>query len=61
MNGKHEWIAGYDRDGFAFGRYSQNQVAIFHACEGRVILDQPAECLQAEDCEIMGKLEDLEG
>jgi len=61
VNGKHEWIAGYDRNGFAFGRYSQNQVAVFHACEGRVILDHPAQCLQAEDCEIMDKLEDIEG
>ena len=25
VNGKHEWIAGYEKDEFQFGRYSQHQ------------------------------------
>ena len=59
VNGKHEWIAGYEKDGFQFGKYSQQQVSIFHACDAQVILDTPTECLSREDCELMDSLESM--
>ena len=56
VNGKHEWVAGYERDGFQYGKYTQNQLGIFHACGGRLIIDQPADCLNSDDCELIDEL-----
>ena len=61
VNGKHEWIAGYEKDGFEFGRYSRHQIAIYHTCQGRLILDEPADCLQQYDCELMDDVTELDG
>jgi hypothetical protein len=61
VNGKHEWIAGYEKDGFEFGRYSQNQLAIYHACGGKAVADQPADCLASEDCALLDDLTLIEG
>ncbi|MEE2756255.1 MAG: hypothetical protein VYA30_06325 [Myxococcota bacterium] len=61
VNGKHEWIAGYQKDDFEFGRYSQNQIAIYHACGGRIILDGPTECIGSEDCALLDNLESIDG
>ena len=61
VNGKHEWIAGYQKDDFEFGRYSQNQIAVFHACGGRLILDTPVDCLQTLDCSLLDSLESIDG
>lgn len=51
VNGKHEWIAGYNRDDFEFGIYSQNQLSIYHRCRGVYVPDGDPECLQTRDCE----------
>lgn len=61
VNGKHEWIIGYEKDDFNFGVYSQQQMSVFHACGGRIVLDFPTECLGDPKCEILDHLEDLEG
>jgi len=61
VNGKHEWIAGYEKDDFQFGRYSQNQIAIYHACGGRIILDGPTECIGSGDCALLDNLESIDG
>ena len=60
VHGKHEWIAGYNRDDFEFGHYSQHQMAIFHKCGGLVV-DQPADCLQNRDCPLLDDVTALEG
>ena len=61
VDGKHEWIAGYVNDEFEFGRYTRQQLVIYHKCQGRLILDQPAECLQDYDCELMDDVTELDG
>ncbi len=59
VNGKHEYIAGYERDGFQYGALHQHMLAIFHACEGRVIYDTDPMCLQSTDCETLDHVADL--
>lgn len=61
VNGKHEYIAGYEKDGFQVGLYHQHLLTIFHRCEGRVVLDQPVECLQSRDCPTLDAVMDLPG
>ena len=56
VEGKHEWVAGYRRDGFNYALRSLRQIAAFHRCGGRVILDEEPECLQAEDCTLFNTL-----
>jgi hypothetical protein len=59
VNGKHEWIAGYEKDGFQFGKYSQNQLAIFHVCSGSLIVDDP--CIENPECPLLDDPTLLEG
>ena len=59
VNGKHELIAGYEKDGFQFGKYSQNQLAIFHVCSGSLIVDDP--CLENPECALLDDPTLLEG
>ena len=52
VNGKHEWIAGFTTStGFEYGTYSQNQLSVFHACGGKLILNEPVACLSTNECE----------
>ena len=57
--GKHEYIAGYQRDGFDHGKYHQHHLAIYHRCQGRVVYDEDPTCLQSADCEVLGHVNDL--
>ena len=50
VEGDHEWIAGYQRDGFNYGRYTLRQISSFHRCGGRFFLEDHPDCLQAEEC-----------
>jgi len=52
VEGDHEWIAGYQRDGFNYGRHTIRQIAAYHRCSGRVIIDEDPWCLQAEECDL---------
>lgn len=61
VNGKHEYIAGYSKDEFQFGHYHQHLLAVYHRCQGQVVLDQPAECLQNRDCELLDQVDTLPG
>lgn len=56
VEGRHEWIAGYERDGFSYSRYSLRQIAAYHRCAGRLILEEEPLCLQAEECPLMERL-----
>lgn len=56
VEGKHEWVAGYNRDGFNYALRSLRQIAAYHRCGGRVILDQEIDCLQAPDCSLFNTL-----
>ena len=61
VNGKHEWIAGFTTPtGFEYGAYSQNQLSVFHGCGGSLILEEPAECLQRDDCSEISRADELE-
>jgi hypothetical protein len=57
VNGKHEYIAGYTKDDFNFGHYHQHILALYHRCEGRVVVDQPVECLGDRACELLDTFE----
>jgi hypothetical protein len=59
VQGSHAFIAFYEQDGFEYGRYAQNQAAIFHACGGRLIFDDP--CLSQADCPLLDDIESLPG
>ena len=59
VNGKHEWIAGYQKDDFQFGKYSQNQLALFHVCSGSLIVDDT--CIENPECPILDEPTLLEG
>ncbi len=74
VNGKHEYIAGYDRkydcevvDGeevcqhFQAGKHHQHQLVIYHRCGGGVIYDDDPECLQSPDCEVLESVDTLPG
>jgi len=61
VNGKHEWVAGYEKDGFEAGKHTQNQLAIYHRCRGRLVYDEQPECLQRADCEVLESVEGLPG
>lgn len=61
VDGKHEYIAGYQKEGFQVGTYHQHLLSIFHRCEGRLVLDHPAECLQRLDCELLDEVLSLPG
>lgn len=61
VNGKHEWVAGYEKDGFQAGKHTQNQLTIYHRCGARLIYDDDPECLQSESCELLESVEDLPG
>jgi hypothetical protein len=56
VEGKHEWIAGYERDGFSYSRRTLRQLAAFHRCGGRLVLDEDPECLQSEECALFNTL-----
>jgi hypothetical protein len=56
VEGDHEWIAGYKRDGFYYGRYTLRQVAAYHRCSGRLILDEDPRCVQGEECALIDHL-----
>ena len=56
VEGEHEWIAGYRRDDFNYGRYTLRQVASFHRCGGRFFLEEDQDCLQADECELAEQL-----
>ena len=56
VDGNHEWIAGYEKDGFNYGRHTVRQIAAYHRCSGRVILDEEPWCLQDDDCPLMDRL-----
>ena len=56
VEGDHEWIAGYKRDGFYYGRYTLRQVAAYHRCSGRLILDEDPRCVQDEECALIDHL-----
>lgn len=59
VEGEHAFIAFYEQNGFEYGRYAQNQAAIFHACGGRLIYDD--ECISRTDCEMIDKVQTLPG
>lgn len=59
VQGSHAFIAFYEQDGFEYGRYAQNQAAVFHACGGRLILDDP--CLAQADCPLLDDIQSLPG
>lgn len=61
VNGKHEYIAGYDRDGFQYGALHQHMLAIYHRCGGRVVHDADPVCLQSTECAILDDVESLPG
>ena len=50
VEGNHQWVGGYERDGFSYSRHTLRQVAAYHRCSGRVILDEDPYCLQADSC-----------
>ncbi len=52
VDGKHEWIAGYTKEGdsFDYGVYTQKLLALYHRCKGRVIYDGDPMCLLNPDC-----------
>ena len=56
VEGLHEWIAGYSRDGFSYSRRTLRQIAAFHRCGGRLVLNEDPECLQSEDCALFNTL-----
>ena len=56
VEGKHEWVAGYERDGFNYAKRSLRQIAAFHRCGGRLVLDEDPECMQSEDCTLFNTL-----
>jgi hypothetical protein len=56
VEGRHEWVAGYERDGFNYAKRSLRQIAAFHRCGGRLILDEDPECMQSEDCTLFNTL-----
>ena len=51
VNGKHEYIAGYEKDGFQFGKFSQHQLAIFHVCGGSLVVDDV--CIEDPNCPLL--------
>lgn len=59
VEGEHAFIAFYEQDGFEYGRYAQNQAAIFHACGGRVIYDDL--CIAEVGCEVLDRVGELPG
>lgn len=59
VQGSHAFIAFYEQDGFEYGRYAQNQAAIYHACGGRLIYDDP--CLSQVGCEVLDRVQSLPG
>ena len=61
VNGKHEWVAGYEKDGFEAGKHTQHQLTIYHRCGGRLVYDEQPECLQSPECEVLDAVEDLPG
>lgn len=61
VHGKHEWIGGYERDGFDYGRHSRNQAAVFHGCRGGVVYDEDPKCLQNDDCPLLDSVKALPG
>lgn len=58
VRGKHEFIAFYEQDGFNYGFHAQNQLAIFHACEGRWVHDSDPWCLENPECEALDEILD---
>ena len=56
VEGNHEWIAGYTRGGFNYGLHTMRQVAAYHRCSGRVIIDEDPWCLQADSCPLTERL-----
>jgi hypothetical protein len=56
VEGDHEWIGGYKRDGFNYSRHTLRQIAAYHRCSGRVILDDDPQCLQADSCPLIEHL-----
>lgn len=56
VEGNHEWIAGYNRDGFNYGQHTIRQIAAYHRCSGRVIIDEDPWCLQSEECSLTDQL-----
>ena len=51
VNGKHEYIAGYERDGMDVAGYSRNRMALFHRTGGKVVVDDV--CIAEETCELL--------
>ena len=56
VEGTHEWVAGYEREGFNYGRHTVRQIAAYHRCSGRVIIDQDPWCLQSDECALIDRL-----
>lgn len=56
VEGAHEWVAGYSRDGFSYARRTLRQLAAFHRCGGRVLLNEDPDCLQSADCALFNTL-----
>lgn len=56
VEGKHEWIAGYRKNGFNYGLQTLRQIAAYHRCSGRVLLDEDPRCLQEQDCPLIDQL-----
>ena len=61
VNGKHEWIAGYNKKDFEHGLYSQHQLALYHRCQGRVIVDDDPRCLETTTCPVLDAPETIPG
>ena len=60
-DGNHTYIAGYDKDGFDWGRYHRNLMALYHRCGGRVMPDEAVACLEDSACQLLDAPEDIPG
>jgi len=59
VDGNHTYIAGAEKDGFDWGRYHRNVLAIYHRCGGRIIPDDT--CLEQSDCPLLDDPESIPG
>ena len=53
VEGYHQWIGGYEKNGFKYGKHTLRQVSIYHRCSGRLVFDEDPLCLQAEECALL--------
>ena len=61
VNGGHSYIAGKVKDGFDWGVYHRQVMALYHRCGGRVVPDLDPECLATATCPLLDDVGSIPG